>query len=56
MSAEQIWGIVRTIVAAGAGYVGIDAVQDAEWLNAMLGAAGTLFVGIWSWMAKRNAT
>lgn len=53
MNAEQIWGIVRTILAAAGGYVVAKGWIDNATLQAVLGALGTLFVAGWSVWSKR---
>ena len=55
MTGEQIWGVVRTILAAAGGFIVAKGYIDAETLNTLLGGAGTLFVAIWSIMSKRKA-
>jgi predicted amino acid dehydrogenase len=55
MNAEQIWGIVRTILAAIAGWAAGQGYIDSETSMAIIGAVGTIFVAVWSWVAKRNA-
>lgn len=53
MSADQIWGIVRTILAAGGGYVVAKGYIDDATLASILGALGVLFTAGWSVWAKR---
>lgn len=56
MTAEQIWGIVRTILAAAGGWVVAKGYIDNATLQAVLGALGTLFVAGWSvWSKKPKA-
>jgi len=55
MSAEQIWGIARTILAAGAGWVVAKGYIDNETAMAVIGGIGTIFVAAWSWWSKRPA-
>jgi hypothetical protein len=55
MTAEQIWGIVRTILAAIGGWAVAKGYIDNETLMAILGALGTIFVAVWSVLSKRGA-
>ena len=55
MTGEQIWGVVRTILAAVGGYVVAKGYIDNATLTAVLGGAGTIFVAVWSWWSKRGA-
>ena len=52
MTADQIWGIVRTILAAAGGYAVAKGYIDNATLTAVLGALGTLFVAGWSVISK----
>lgn len=54
MTSEQIWGIIRTILAAGAGYLSAKGVIDAGAADTIIGAVGTIFVAGWSIYAKRK--
>lgn len=54
MTAEQIWGIARTILAAGGGYLVAKGYLSNEVLAQILGALGTLFVAGWSVWSKRQ--
>ena len=53
MTAEQVWGIARTILAAGGGYLIAKGVIDEATLTAILGGLGTVFVAGWSWYIKK---
>lgn len=55
MTGEQIWGVVRTVLAAVGGYFVSKGVVDGAFVDAILGGAGTLFVAIWSFIAKKKA-
>ena len=56
MSGEQIWGIVRTIMAAGGGWAVANGYISNELLTAVLGGLGTIFVAAWStWSNKPTA-
>lgn len=53
MTADQVWGIVRTILAAGGGYIVAKGYIDNATLTSILGALGTLFVAGWSIWSNR---
>ena len=55
MKPEEIWGVVRTILAAGSGYVVGTGIVDAATYQALIGAAGVIFVSVWSIIVKRKA-
>lgn len=52
MTPEVVWGIVRTILAAGAGYLGAKGIVDEATSQQIIGALGVIFVGVWSAWAK----
>jgi hypothetical protein len=54
MGGEQIWGIVRTILAGLGGFAVAKGYVDDGTLQSVLGGAGVVFVAIWSWVAKKN--
>ena len=56
MNGEQVWGVVRTILAAvGGGWLAKKGV-DGETFQAILGGAGTVFIAVWSvWSKKKVA-
>lgn len=53
MTGEQVWGIVRTILAAGGGYLVAKGYVDNATLQAVLGGLGTIFVAAWSWYSNK---
>ena len=55
MNAEQVWGILRTILAALGGWVVAKGYVDNATFQTILGAVGTLFVAVWSVLAKKPA-
>lgn len=55
MKAEEIWGIVRTILAAAAGWAAGQGYVDQQTAMAVIGALGTIFIAAWSIMDKRKA-
>jgi len=55
MSNEQIAGIIRTLLAAGAGFIVARGWVDAVTAEAVVGGLVTILVATWSWWAKRPA-
>lgn len=55
MKPEEVWGVIRTVLAAGGGYVAGAGIMDAATYQAVLGAVGVIFVAVWSIIAKRKA-
>lgn len=53
MTGDQIWGIVRTILAAGGGYVVAKGYLDNATMTSIIGAIGTLFIAGWSVWSKK---
>lgn len=53
MTGEQIWGIVRTILAAGGGYIVAKGYLDNATMTSIIGAIGTLFIAGWSVWSKK---
>lgn len=53
MQADQIWGIVRTVLAAGGGYIVAKGYIDNETLMAVIGGIGTIFIAGWSYWSKK---
>jgi hypothetical protein len=54
MTGEQIWGIIRTILAAGGGWLVAKGYVDNETLATVLGSLGTIFIAGWSIWSKRK--
>jgi hypothetical protein len=54
MNGEQIWGIARTILAGAGGWAVSKGYLDSELLTAILGGVGVIFVGVWSFVAKKK--
>lgn len=54
MNAEQIWGIVRTILAAAGGWFVAKGYVDNATLQSVIGAIGTLFIAVWSVWSKKK--
>lgn len=55
LSAEQVGGIVRAVVAAAGGYFVGQGVVDAETMTVIGGAVTTLVVAVWSVIQKKKA-
>ena len=55
MTGEQIWGVIRTILAAVGGWVVAKGYISNELLTAILGGVGTIFVAAWSVLVKPPA-
>jgi len=56
LTADQVGGIVRAVVAAAAGYFVGQGVVDAETAQVIGGALTTLVVAVWSvWAKKKSA-
>lgn len=54
MTGEQIWGIVRTILAAAGGYIVAKGWVDNATIQSVIGALGTIFIAVWSVWAKKK--
>jgi len=54
MTSDQVWGVVRAVLAAGGGYLVAKGTISSDTLNQVLGALGTIFVAGWSVLAKRT--
>lgn len=55
MTGEQIWGVIRTILAAAGGWAVGKGYIDNDLLTAILGGGGTIFIAVWSWVSKKNS-
>lgn len=53
MTKEQVFGIVRTIAAAGFGFLAGKGYLDGTSVEALAGAVATLGVAIWSVVSKK---
>ena len=53
MTKEQVFGIVRTIVAAVAGFLAGKGYLEASMVEGVAGAVATITVAIWSVAAKK---
>jgi len=55
MSGDQIWGIVRTVLATAGGWGVAHGYGSDELMTAILSGAGTIFVAAWSYWSKKPA-
>jgi len=55
MTADKVWGVLRTILAAGGGYVAAKGWLPIETYNEILCAVGVIFVAVWSVASKKAA-
>lgn len=53
MVKSQVFGIVRTLAAAGFGYIAGRGLIDGATAEALTGAVATIAVAIWSVMSKK---
>jgi hypothetical protein len=54
MTSEQLAGILRTILAAGAGFAISKGYVDEATATAVIGGAVTIAVAVWSFLAKKR--
>lgn len=55
MDKNEIYGVVRTILAAIGGYFAAQGVIDSETAVALAGAGATIAAAVWSIKSKRVA-
>lgn len=55
MTGEQIWGVLRAILASLAGVAVGKGWIDNETAMAVIGGIGTIFVAGWSFWSKKKA-
>ena len=53
MKKEQLFGIVRTLAAAGFGYLAGRGLIDGATAEALAGAVATIGVAVWSVVSKQ---
>lgn len=56
MSADQIGGIIRTILAWGAGYIVAKGLLPSEVADAVTSGLVTIIVAVWSWKTNKPGT
>lgn len=54
MNKEQLFGIIRTVAAAGFGFLAGKGYLDGATAEALAGAAATIGVAIWSILSKKT--
>ena len=54
MNKEQVFGIVRTLAAAGFGYLAGKGYLDGATVEALAGAVATIGVAVWSVLSKKK--
>lgn len=54
MNKDQLFGVVRTIAAAGFGYLAGKGWLDGATVEALAGAVATIGVAIWSVVSKKK--
>lgn len=52
---DKVWGVLRTVLAAGAGYFVAKGVVDDATVNSILTGSGVVFIAVWSWLSKPKA-
>ena len=55
MDKSQVFGIVRTLAAAGFGYIAGQGMIDGATAEALAGAVATIGVAVWSVVSKKPA-
>jgi hypothetical protein len=55
MNKDQVFGIIRTVAAAGFGFLAGKGYLDASTAEALAGAAATIAVAVWSVISKKPA-
>jgi hypothetical protein len=55
MNKDQIFGIIRTVAAAGFGFLAGKGYLEASMVEALSGAIATIAVAVWSVAAKKPA-
>ena len=56
MKKDQLYGIVRTLAAAGFGYLAGKGLIDGATVDLLAGAVATIGVAIWSFVSKQPIT
>lgn len=55
MSKEQVFGIVRTVAAAGFGFLAGKGYLDGATVESLAGAVATIGVAVWSVLSKKQS-
>jgi len=56
MNKDQFFGIIRTIAAAGFGFLAGKGYLDGATVEALAGAVATIAVAVWSVVSKKEVT
>jgi hypothetical protein len=56
MNKNEIYGVVRTVLAAIGGYFAGQGIIDSETAVALAGAGATIAAAVWSIRSKREVT
>lgn len=54
MNKDQVFGIIRTLAAAGFGYLAGKGIIDGATVEALAGAVATIGVAVWSVASKKD--
>jgi hypothetical protein len=54
MNKDQLFGVVRTVAAAGFGYLAGKGLIDGATAEALAGAIATIGVAVWSVVSKKS--
>lgn len=55
MNKDQVFGIIRTLAAAGFGYLAGKGIIDGATVEALAGAVATIGVAVWSVASKKDS-
>ena len=55
MNKDQLFGVLRTVAAAGFGFLAGKAYLDGATVEALAGAVATIGVAVWSVVSKKPA-
>jgi hypothetical protein len=55
MNKDKLFGVIRTVAAAGFGYIAGKGMIDGATAEALAGAVATIAVAVWSVMSKAPA-
>lgn len=53
MTSEQVFGILRAILATGGGMLATKGYIDADTVNTLVGGCMSVIIGVWSVLAKK---
>ena len=55
MNKEQLFGIIRTVAAAGFGFLAGKGYLDGATVESLAGAVATIGVAVWSVLSKKQS-